>query len=395
MRSTRRSESARVTRDIAERLAEVSKALEERGRDAEDVAHFLMRCIFTMFAEDVDLLPQDSFRSFLKNASTSPTPFTPRLKNVWQQMDERRHEPATSTRGSQAPSPFQRQSVQGRRAPSISAAKRSASSGGRDTTLDARSSPAIFGTLLEQALDKTRAQEARRPLHAARLRAAARRSRPSWSRCAPIGNGARAGRSRAGRATSGKAARAPCAAFHRQLCATRVLDPACGTGNFLYVSLELMKKLEGEVLETLGRARRDRRACGLDRETVDPHQFLGLELNPRAAAIAELVLWIGYLQQHYRTRTGHPAEPILRAFENINFGKRQGYDAVLTWDGYPLTTSGGEGRQARGDVSESAPAGVAGGGVYRGESAVSWAGKDHALAHGARLRGSAVGGAPR
>jgi hypothetical protein len=113
-----------------------------------------------------------------------------------------------------------------------------------------------------------------------------------------------------------------------------VLDPACGTGNFLYVSLELMKKLEGEVLETLAQLGEPEN-MGLDRETVDPHQFLGLELNPRAAAIAELVVWIGYLQQHYRTRTGHPSEPILRAFENINFGRRQGYDAVLTWDGYP------------------------------------------------------------
>jgi hypothetical protein len=47
-------------------------------------------------------------------------------------------------------------------------------------------------------------------------------------------------------------------------------------------------------------------------------------------------VWIGYLQQHYRTRTGHPSEPILRAFENINFGRREGYDAVLTWDGYPV-----------------------------------------------------------
>jgi hypothetical protein len=47
-------------------------------------------------------------------------------------------------------------------------------------------------------------------------------------------------------------------------------------------------------------------------------------------------VWIGYLQQHYRNRTGHPSEPILRAFENINFGHRHGYDAVLTWDGYPV-----------------------------------------------------------
>ena len=133
---------------------------------------------------------------------------------------------------------------------------------------------------------------------------------PDAGRAAPSDDGRR-------RATRCRASRA----FHRQLCATRVLDPACGTGNFLYVSLELMKRLEGEVLETLAKLG-EPESMGLDRETVDPHQFLGLELNPRAAAIAELVLWIGYLQQHYRTRTGHPAEPILRAFENINFGRR-------------------------------------------------------------------------
>ncbi|PSJ20189.1 class I SAM-dependent DNA methyltransferase, partial [Halomonas sp. ND22Bw] len=85
-------------------------------------------------------------------------------------------------------------------------------------------------------------------------------------------------------------------AFHHQLCTTRVLDPACGTGNFLYVSLELMKRLEGDVLEALAEMGQSE-TIGF--ETVDPHQFLGIELNVRAAAIAELVLWIGYLQQHY------------------------------------------------------------------------------------------------
>jgi len=114
------------------------------------------------------------------------------------------------------------------------------------------------------------------------------------------------------------------------LCATRVLDPACGTANFLYVSLELMKTLEAEVLETLVQLGE---AESMGFETVDPHQFLGIELNPRAAAIAELVLWLGYLQQHYRSRSGHPAEPILKAFHNI-----ENRDAVLTWDGYPVTT---------------------------------------------------------
>ena len=49
-----------------------------------------------------------------------------------------------------------------------------------------------------------------------------------------------------------KGAQAEIRAFHERLCETKILDPACGTGNFLYVSLELMKRLEGEVLEALG-----------------------------------------------------------------------------------------------------------------------------------------------
>ena len=99
-------------------------------------------------------------------------------------------------------------------------------------------------------------------------------------------------------------------AFHDRLSTIRVLDPACGTGNFLYVAMELMKRLEGEVLESvlnLG----GKEALGLSDDTVDPHQFIGIEKNARAAAIAELVIWIGYLQWHFRTRSGMPNEPRL------------------------------------------------------------------------------------
>ena len=98
-----------------------------------------------------------------------------------------------------------------------------------------------------------------------------------------------------------------------------------------------MKKLEGEVLETLVTLG-DTDSLGLERDTVGPHQFLGIERNPRAAAIADLVIWIGYLQQHYRMRTGHPKEPILRAVSNINDGQRFGKDALITWEGAPETS---------------------------------------------------------
>src|SRR5437588_10495359 len=64
---------------------------------------------------------------------------------------------------------------------------------------------------------------------------------------------------------------------------------------------------------------------GLAGHTVDPHQFLGIEINPRAAAIAELVLWIGHLQWHFRTKGNLPSEPILRAFRNVEGNK----DAIL------------------------------------------------------------------
>jgi hypothetical protein len=118
--------------------------------------------------------------------------------------------------------------------------------------------------------------------------------------------------------------------FHRRLCDLKVLDPACGSGNFLYVTLENLKRLEGEVLDFAGQFGESFK-LEMAVDTVDPHQFLGLEINPRAAALAELVLWIGYLQWHFRTRgQTMPAEPVLKNFKNI-----QCRDAVLAYDGEP------------------------------------------------------------
>jgi len=127
-----------------------------------------------------------------------------------------------------------------------------------------------------------------------------------------------------------KAARDEVNAFHDRLCRVMVLDPACGCGNFLYVSLEHLKRLEGEILD-VGTQFGESFNLELETHSVDPHQFLGLEINPRAAAIAELVLWIGYLQWHFRTRgQTMPAEPVLRKFKNIECR-----DAVLAYDGEP------------------------------------------------------------
>ena len=81
--------AARVTRDIAARLAAVSKALEDQGHDAEDVAMFLMRCLFTMFAcsPGIELLPEESFHNLLQRCESDPKRFERMVGQLWEAMD--------------------------------------------------------------------------------------------------------------------------------------------------------------------------------------------------------------------------------------------------------------------------------------------------------------------
>jgi hypothetical protein len=316
--------AARVTRQIAERLAAVSRRL-ERNHPPEEVAHFLMRCIFTMFAEDADLLPRGRFTALLEECLDSPAAFAPLLRDLWKRMDE----PLYENRFFSGFKTHLRYFNGGlfHDAKAFPMTKEEIGELLAASRHDWRYvEPAIFGTLVEQALDP----KERRQLGAHYTPRSYVERLVEVTVMEPLRADWNAAQLKAGdakeRGDVGEAV-AAVRAFHHALCTTRVLDPACGTGNFLYVSLELMKRLEGEVLEALAELG-ETETIGL--EEVDPHQFLGIELNVRAAAIAELVLWIGYLQQHYRNRSEHPAEPILKAFGNI-----QQKDAVLTWDGYP------------------------------------------------------------
>lgn len=317
--------AAKATREIAARLAEVSKALEAKKFPAEEVAQFLMRCLFTMFAASVKLLPEESFRDLLDDCRNDPSKFVPLLTDLWKSMND--GEFAASIRAKVL-----------RFNGNLFADARVLPLGGEEIgeLYEAAKKdwhevePAIFGTLLEQALDP--AERRRLGAHYT-PRAYVERLviatiieplREDWRNVQATAETKRAAGDKNGAADAVKA-------FHHKLCETRVLDPACGTGNFLYVSMELMKRLEGEVLEALLDLGGQEALRGLGGHTVDPHQFLGLEINPRAAAIAELVLWIGYLQWHFRTRGGIPEQPILHRFSNIEVK-----NAVLTWDGYPM-----------------------------------------------------------
>ncbi|WP_348643369.1 class I SAM-dependent DNA methyltransferase [Rhizobium laguerreae] len=316
--------AAKVTREIATRIASVSQALEKSGHATEEVAMFLMRMLFTMFAEDVELLPKDCFKELLKDCVKKPEIFPGMMEDLWKAMDEG----AFTATIREKVKKFNGEFFKNRRA--LALAKEEITDLLAAANHDWKDvEPAIFGTFLEQALDPAD----RRKLGAHYTpRAYVERLviatvidplRAEW-------DNARSTADRQKAEGKAEAAIKTVAAFHEKLCETRVLDPACGTGNFLYVSLELMKRLEGEVLEALVDLG-GQEGLALESHTVDPHQFLGMEVNPRAAAIAELVLWIGHLQWHFRNKGVAPSEPILKAFKNI-----QCMDAVLKWDGYPM-----------------------------------------------------------
>jgi len=314
--------AAAVTREIAGHLANLAKSLEKAGHPPKLVAEFLCRCLFCMFAEDVGLLPPKSFREFLESLRRNTGSFVPLMEALFREMDKGA---SVSTILRQKllrfnGGLFREQTVlpvdDTQLGLLISAAK-------CDWHLV---EPAIFGTLLERALSDT--ERGKLGAHFTQRSYVERLVLPTV--IDPLREDWRAAREEAVAAANRDdltQARAHVRAFHQKLCAVRVLDPACGSGNFLYVTLEHLKRLEGEVLELLRRFGEKQDPA----VTVDPHQLLGLELNERAVPIAELVLWIGYLQWHFRVHGQVlPAEPVLKEFRNI-----QHADAVLAYDGQP------------------------------------------------------------
>jgi hypothetical protein len=78
--------SAKITRHVAERLAKVARVLESAGHAPETVAGFLSRCLFSMFAEDVGLLPKRAFVDLLESLKGNLAQFVPLVGELWRAM---------------------------------------------------------------------------------------------------------------------------------------------------------------------------------------------------------------------------------------------------------------------------------------------------------------------
>lgn len=349
--------SAQVTREVAQLLARLAKSLESslQAKSEENqplshasqaktapeiVASYLTRCLFSMFAEDVELLPAGSFQGLLQKYREQPTVLQKMLAILWADMDQGGFSAALA----QDVLHFNGKLFKGAGADGYSLLLTpeqidlliaAARANWREVE------PAIFGTLLERALDPSERHALgahytpRAYVERLVLPTVIEPLRAQWANAQAaalvLAHEAAALQGKAAEAKLAEA-RAEVKKFHHHLCTIRVLDPACGSANFLYVTLEHLKRLEGEVVNQLEALGRTQDQLGFEGETVTLQQLRGIELNERAAALAELVLWIGYLQWHIRTR-GHAAvaTPVVH-----NYGNIECRDAVLAWDAQEL-----------------------------------------------------------
>lgn len=319
--------AAEITQEIAALLAKMTQTMERRAPSPEPqlraewaykVSKFLMRCIFAMFAEDIGLLPNGAFLKLIEQHKGKASRFHLAAADFFKTMDKGGYFPAIQEDIRKFNGGLFHEAI------SVEITEDELKlleiAAGRDWRAV---EPAIFGTLLEQALSERERSKLgahytpRAYVERLVVPTIIEPLREDWDNVQSEAIGRLLDNDE-------KGARAAIRKFHDALCDTKVLDPACGTGNFLYVAMELMKRLEGEVLDML-------RELGETTEplhTVDPHQFLGLEFNPRAVPITELVLWIGYIQWWFRTQERKVIEePILRDFGTVKVA-----DAVLEYD---------------------------------------------------------------
>ena len=317
-----------ITREVAERLAGVAKTLRDRGFDPTVVARFLDRIVFCLFAEDVGLLPKKLFSEIAENAQ-SPKQFADLMGQLFAAMANGGYifvHPIRHFNGNL----FVESPVIELTAAEIKHVQAAA-------RLDwSAVDPSIFGTLFQRGLDPdTRAQlgaqyTSREDIETLIEPVVMQPLKREWEatqvqidnllrtgKLNPKGNDKPLTKDAANKAH--RQARTRLRAFHERLAHIKVLDPACGSGNFLYVTLQKLKDLEKEVLVYASD-----RGLGSFLALVSPLQFYGIEFNPYAFELAQTTLWIGYLQWIQANGFGVPAEPILREMNNF-----ENMDAIL------------------------------------------------------------------
>ena len=316
-----------ATERAAQTFAKLAQALRDRGHDPHAVAHFVNRLVFCMFAEDVGLLPNHMFTRLLERTRSKSDEFVEMAGKLFKAM---------ATGGDVG---FERvEWFNGGLFDDDAALP--LTKGEIDIALQAAAldwsdiDPSIFGTLFERGLDPSKRSQLGahytdhgkimqivEPVIIKPLLDRWQTAKAEIEDHLTKADGAKASSTRTRRR---KKAEALLIEFLEELRNFVVLDPACGSGNFLYLALHALKDLEHRVqleAETLGLQRKF--------PSVGPANVKGIEINPYAAELARVSIWIGEIQWMKRNGFEESREPILKPLETIECR-----DAILTTDGH-------------------------------------------------------------
>ena len=314
-----------ITADAAGRFADVAQSMAERGHDPAKVAHFLIQSLFCMFAEDIGLLPKKLFERVIAKRQGDPAKLAVSMAEMFQAMrtggDFLLEDIAYFNGGL-----FEHVEIL------------ELTPGEIDALLAASRmdwsaiEPSILGTLFERGLDpKIRAplganytdpgtiMKLVRPVVVEPLE---REWEAAKAKIGPLVEKYHAGGK--GSQKAGQEAQALFLGYLERLKNFRVLDPACGSGNFLYLALRALKDLEH-------RANLDAEALGLHRQlTIEtsPDNVRGIEINAYAAELARVTVWIGEIQWMLKHGYDCRRNPILARLDHI-----ENRDALLNDDG--------------------------------------------------------------
>lgn len=313
-----------LTEETAREFAGIAQRLRDRGHEAHKVAHFVNQLVFCMFAEDVGLLPDNLFTKMLDLCRSDPESFAENASTLFGAMAQPGGKVGFTRIDWFNGGLFQDDAVLPVSRDDVEELYQAAL---RDWS---QIDPSILGTLFERGLDPAKRSQLGAhytdrdkimmivkpviidPLEAEWAEALGRMTVLIES--APKRTAERlltpAEKRRAEKLKDDAAAIH--SAFIERLTQFRVLDPACGSGNFLYVALRALKDIEH-------RANLDAEALGLPRgfPRVGPECVLGIELNPYAAELARVSVWIGEIQWMRRNGFDAAKNPILRNLDTI------------------------------------------------------------------------------